>query len=551
VTALSRLFAKLAELPPATNEVAIDRDLTVPVGDGVSLLADRWHPATHPRAGEYPPIVLIRTPYGRRGPGSLIARVVAERGYQVVVVSCRGTHGSGGEWLPFRNEKRDGAAVLEWLAGQPWFVPNVMTAGPSYVGMTQWAVAADAPSWVKGMSMAVTSSWFRDVVYPGDVFAYASMLAWLAAVDDPRGGVRDLLKLALSGRKLKAAAAAPPLSRSDTVMVGHQVDYDQDWLAHESRDDPWWADIDFSPAIATMPPVAMVAGWYDLFLPNQLEDFKRLQAAGRQARIVIGPWTHGDRAGMAAHVREILDWAKVTLRGSRDARTTSVRVNVLGSDNWLDLPSWPPPAQASRYHLSQEGTLTTGSPTGAPDRYRFDPRNPTPSIGGAWLAGDAGAKDNKDRERRDDVLTYTTDVLDHDVLVVGELTAELFVQTSSEHVDFFVRLCDVSPPGRSVNISDGIVRLPSAAGEVQPDGSLRVRLRMYPTAAVFRRGHRLRLQVSSGAHPVYPANPGSGEPLGKATAQVAVDVTVLHDAEHPSCVTLPVHEPLSQAVGAR
>jgi putative CocE/NonD family hydrolase len=121
---------------------------------------------------------------------------------------------------------------------------------------------------------------------------------------------------------------------------------------------------------------------------------------------------------------------------------------------------------------------------------------------------------------------------------MGEVTAELFVASSLEHTDFFARLCEVDPTGKSVNICDALLRVAPGRAERQPGAPLRFTL--WPAAHVFRRGNRLRLQVSSGAHPRYARNTGTGEPLGTATRLVRADQQVFHDPGHPSAITLPV-----------
>ena len=144
--------------------------------DGVVLLADRWAPAATANSSP-PPVVLVRSPYGRREVG-VIGRLFAERGYQVLIQSCRGTFGSGGDWVPFRHEEADGQATLAWLAEQPWFSGTVCTFGPSYLGLVQWAVCGDPPAWLKAMAPAVTATNFRDaVIYPGNTLGLETMLS--------------------------------------------------------------------------------------------------------------------------------------------------------------------------------------------------------------------------------------------------------------------------------------------------------------------------------------------------------------------------------------
>jgi hypothetical protein len=123
---------------------------------------------------------------------------------------------------------------------------------------------------------------------------------------------------------------------------------------------------------------------------------------------------------------------------------------------------------------------------------------------------------------------------------MGSLSADLHVRSTRDHTDFFVRLCDVSPRGRSKNLSDGIVRLRPGDVNRSADGSISVRISMWPTANTFKHGHRIRLQVSSGAHPLFIRNTGTGEPLASATNLSAADQEIFHDAEHPSSVVLPV-----------
>jgi putative CocE/NonD family hydrolase len=137
-------------------------------------------------------------------------------------------------------------------------------------------------------------------------------------------------------------------------------------------------------------------------------------------------------------------------------------------------------------------------------------------------------------------LTYTSPVLSEDLTVVGPLSATLFLRSSLEHTDFFIRLCDVTPKGRSYNLSDGIVRLTPGSVEKEDDGTFRLEIAMWPTANTFRAGHRIRLQVSSGAHPLFCRNAGTGEPWATGSNLKSADQEVFHDAGRPSCITLPV-----------
>jgi hypothetical protein len=320
-------------------------------------------------------------------------------------------------------------------------------------------------------------------------------------------------------------------------------------LVHDAPGDPWWRPVDFGAGAQHAPPATLLGGWYDIFLPKQVADFEALIAAGRTARLTIGPWTHASPGGMAAAVRDGLDWfdthlldgnARLQKRGP--SRRGPVRLYVMGTRRWVEVPTWPPPADSRRWHLHPGGRLDeAAADASAPDRYRYDPSDPTPACGGASLEnGSAGPKDQHRREQRADVLTYTSDRCVGPLTVMGPVTADLHLRSSLEHTDVFVRLCDVSPKGRSTNVSDGIVRLRPGDVERQSDGSFRLGIAMWPTANTFLPGHRVRLQVSGGAHPLFARNPGSGEPIATATTLRAADHEVLHDPDHPSAVVLPV-----------
>jgi hypothetical protein len=441
------------------------------------------------------------------------------------------------------NEQADGRATLEWVAGQPWFDGQLLTFGPSYLGLTQWAVAEAAPEYVRAMALNVTASNFRDaVVYPGGSFALELALTWLHQVDNQEGGRLHVIRTMLgSPAAVRKASSVLPLRDSDAAIVGHHSPFFQDWIDHDAQGDVWWDRLHFGRELAAVPPTTLVGGWYDLFLPSQIADFEALRAAGRQARLTVGPWTHASPAGLGGALRDSLEFFGEQLT-TRAAGRDTVRLFVMGSKRWEEFSDWPPPAEGQTWYLGRGGTLGPEAPQdGPPDRYRYDPADPTPGIGGPSLLGrSAGPKDQRPRESRRDVVTYTSAVMTHDLTVIGPLRAVLHLRSTLEHTDFFVRLCDVSPKGRSTNLSDGIVRLSPGAVTTAADGTFVLEIALWPTANTFQTGHRIRLQVSSGAHPLFARNTGSGEPLSTATSLRAADQEIWHDADHRSCLVLPV-----------
>jgi putative CocE/NonD family hydrolase len=541
MTVLSRLAGPLLKLPPpGTRDISVERDLGAKMADGAVLLADRWFP-TRP-SGDVPTL-LIRTPYGRRIMGPL-GRLFAERGYQTVIQSCRGTFGSAGDWEPLRHERSDGHATLSWVAGQPWFDGRLVTWGASYLGMTQWAVAADAPDFLKAMALDVTAANAREAfVFPGGSFALEMALSWAYQIKYQELGIRTVLRTQLDSAKVVARAAEVlPLGQADTAAVGEAVPAYQSWLEHSEPGDPWWDVTDFSRQLARVPPASFVGGWYDLFLAAQVADYEAVRRAGRSARLTIGPWNHSSPGLVGETVRDGLSWFDEQLGMRQGGERAPVRVFVMGRNRWEEFSLWPPAGEEQRWYLGSERTLVPEpGPDRGPDRFHFNPHDPTPAVGGAsLLAGTSGPKDQRRREARRDVLTYTSPVLREDLTVIGPVSATLFVRSSLEHTDFFVRLCDVDHKGKSTNISDGIIRLSPSSITRDPDGVSRLEIAMWPTANTFKVGHRLRVQVSSAAHPLYARNSGTGEPMATGSFLRSADQEVFGGGARPSSVALRV-----------
>jgi len=542
VSLLSRAVDVVARLPPArTRAIIVQRGIEIPMPDGVSLLADRYRA----RAGGTEPIVLMRSPYGRAGLHALAARAFAERGYQVVVQSCRGTHGSGGEFNAYRDEARDGRATLEWIGRQTWSKGGVAMFGPSYLGVAQWAAASSAPLSLRALAPAITSARVRAFTYPAGAFSLDSTLTWLATLArQRRTGLRGLRDQFDGRMRLARGFGTLPLAEADGAVTGHVVPFYQDWLSRQ-HDDAFWAPVEFErhlPDVAA--PVTMVTGWYDMFLPVQLADYRALRDAGRVVRITIGPWKHADPGVARESLRDALGWFDTHLKGPPGERGSRVRVFVGGARRWIELEDWPPPARRTNWYLHPDGRLLPRPPVvSPPDGYSYDPADPTPSVGGSLLASRGGPRNNRALEARRDVLVYTSAALVRDVEVIGAVSAHLHVASTLEHTDFFVRLCDVDASGTSRNICDGLLRLIPEMWHRAKDGVANIEVELWPAAHLFRRGHRIRVQVSSGAHPRFSRNLGGDEPFGFATTMHVASQQVWHDPDHPSAIVLPVRDP--------
>jgi putative CocE/NonD family hydrolase len=532
VNVTSQLLQRLFKLPPpTTRDVAVARDLRVLMPDGVELLANRWAPK---HGADGLPTALYRSPYGRRGMMGLTqGRAMAERGFQVLIVSARGTFGSGGTFDPMRQERADGLATLDWVVKQPWFGDSIVLLGGSYLGYVQWAVADQLPPEVKAMIPQVTESALSLEFLRKGGMSLETPFAWGIMTDgqERRGAI---LRQLFSGRKHARALFTIPLRDADVAATGHRIGYVQDILTHDAES-PRWSGIDHSMRVADVTvPVSSIGGWYDIFLPGQLRDFRILQDAGRPARLTVGPWAHMSVDPVIP--RESIEFGLAHARREQPPHRAPVRLYVMGEEAWRDFDTWPPKDYApQRFYLQSDGSLSTELPgESEPDNYRYYPSDPTPAVGGVLMRiRGAGRVDNRVLEARPDVLCFTSDVLDRDVEIIGDVSAEVWFRSSLRYADVFVRLCDVDTQGRSYNVCDGLVNL-SGANEIAC-----ATVQLWPTAYRFKRGHRIRVQVSSGAFPRYARNPGTGDPLATATRLMTADQQVYHDPAHPSAVIMP------------
>jgi putative CocE/NonD family hydrolase len=307
-------------------------------------------------------------------------------------------------------------------------------------------------------------------------------------------------------------------------------------------------------------PALMITGWYDWSINDPLETWTHLRAEAREpvrsrSRLIISPAAHnapGYHEGREQHSELdrdyrlttitdlLLRWVQAVREGTTDS-WPRVIYYLMGANEWRVADDWPVPEAEERvWYLSARGELSTESPPAqsAPDRYTYDPSDPTPTVGGSIVSYvlPPGSVDVSDVQRRSDVLTYTTAPLEHDLDIVGPLRLILYVTTSAVDTDFAARLSDVFPDGRAIQLQSGILRArhrdpreePSL---LTPQSLYRLEIDMWATANRFRAGHRIRLDVSSADFPRYDRNTNLG---GGQGAPVPAVQTIHHDAACPS-----------------
>lgn len=581
-------------MQPMISGVRAYFDVPATMRDGVILRANVYRPDDGGE-GRYP-VLLMRLPYGKDFPlgSSLINPAqVARRGYVVVVQDVRGTFTSDGEFDPMRNESEDGVDTLEWAANLPGADGLVGMFGGSYMGFTQWAVAREAPTALRAMIPLITWADPNDGMFSRNgVFELGLENTWLLqrGLDvlsrrhrgNPAGQLRAFARMAHEfDRLVESGYAEVPLQRFGP-LVRLELDRPATAGLAQREDLAYQEPASVAPAYATARiPMLHIGGWYDIFLNGTLSNFAAMLASGNANQyLVIGPWSHttftssvgdldfGMGAGAALIDNQIdlvslhLQFFDHFLRNAENGFEQWPRVKyfMMGSKVWRASDIWPPAnMRPELWYLHSGGRANTSNGDGvlsrqAPaaessDVFVYDPEHPAPTIGGATLMHPSlrsGALDQRPVEARDDVLVFTSAPIEQPLSLAGPVTATLFVATDGPDTDFVARLVDVYPDGRAMTLTDGVTRLryrdgvASPAGLVEAGRVYEIRVDLWATAVTFLQGHRVRLDVTSSSFPRWERNPNTSEDASQATTWRVASQTVLHDAEHPSCVTLPL-----------
>ncbi|MBL7487681.1 CocE/NonD family hydrolase [Frankia sp. AgB1.9] len=490
-----------------TTDYRVTSELRIPMRDGVVLLADHLAPVGTSRG-----TVLVRGPYGFGAVvTALTGGLYASRGFDVLLVRCRGTFGSGGTFDPMITEIDDAADTVAWLREQPWFGGRFATAGGSYLGFTQWALLMDPPPELAAALIQVAPHDFSRVAYLGGAFTLFDFLSWSDSVahQEEKGYVTSLRRRATADRRATEAVARLPVASCSDEICDGRAPWFQDWAARRDLDDPFWAPMRLSAALDRVQvPVLLQTGWQDMFLQQTIEQYEHLRRRGLDVALTVGPWTHLGIATRGSRIvqPESLDWlAEHLAKDAPRGRPQPVHVVTTGSGQWRDLPAWPPPARDHVLYPQPDGSLGShAAGDGATASFTYDPADPTPTRGGRGSSPrSAGYQDDTELGRRADVLTFTGPALTEPLAVAGLPVVELTHACDNPHADLFVRVSEVDRKGRSRNVSDGFVRL--SPGETT--GTVRVTLD--PMDHRFAAGSRIRLLVAGGSFPHWERNLGT------------------------------------------
>jgi putative CocE/NonD family hydrolase len=548
---LGKLLASIGALMAAPRalaeaggpyEMVVSSDVMIAMRDGVKLATDIYRPARdgRPVPGRFP-VILERTPYGKtvvsRSELSVaeptpksraeVAKFFVSRGYVVIYQDCRGRYASQGEFVKYLSDGADGYDTCAWIVRQPWCDGRIGTMGLSYAAHTQGALGCAGAPGVAAMVIdcGAFANAYQGGIRQGGAFEL-KQVTWAvpAAIESPQVANDPVRLKAMKAIDLRAWFARMPWKKGHSPLSDAPEYEDYVWEQWEHGTfDAYWKQVgiyaegfydQFVDAAMTH-----ISGWYDPYSRTATTNYMGLSRRKRgPVRLIIGPWTHGDRSLTYAGDVDFgpqatldgnvapdfltlrLRWFDAWLKGEGNGvqAEPAVRIFVMGGGSgrrnaqgrlehggrWRAERDWPiPDARLTEYHLHGDGRLLSQAPAtdAAPLVYDFDPDRPVPSIGGTITSGKpvmvGGAFDQVEGPRyfgsrepylplaaRPDVLVFETEPLSEDVEVTGAIEARLFVASDRPDTDFTFKLIDVHPPsedypeGFAMNLTDGILR---------------------------------------------------------------------------------------------
>jgi len=533
------------------NSITVQYHVPVMMRDGIALSTDLLLPD---QPGPFP-VVLCRTPYGNQDKARLELKIwLARRGFACVFQDCRGRYDSEGEWEPFRNEANDGVDTLQWIAQQPFCNGRIGMMGGSYEGYCCWMAAIHAPIALKAIvPMVPLPDPVKNVPYQNGAFFW-NMIVWglmVHARTNQEVAMVDWPKFYLTN----------PL-REMAKQVGFTSQTWDNWMQHSIRDE-WWDQVCYQHQLDRVQiPVLHISGWYDDDGIATFTNFPamRLHSSAEvasQQELILGAWPHKiNRNQQIGQVdfgpnclidlnTQIADFFYKHLNVSQTTLPASrCKLFIMGENQWIGTDDWPIQGSQTRQlflhsngsanSAQGDGWLSFDTPGEEPsDHYIFDPEHPVPYLTDPNTLQLGEAFDQREIESRQDVLVYSTPPLEEDLVICGWLLLHLFIQSDAMGTDFTGKLVDVWPSGEAIQLNDGIQRAEfrnqlDKPEWLSPDQTYPVTIDMWATGICLKKGHRIRLEVSSSAVPKFYPHHNTSDIQSEAVTWKKASQTVYH-----------------------
>ncbi len=563
------------------SKLKVMKNLMAPMRDGVLLSCDVYRP----EGDERYPAILMRTPYLKEKFADewLYSdyEELALSGYNVVIQDVRGVGASEGVLLSSGgSEVDDGFDTVEWVAAQDWCDGNVGMYGLSYFGFTQMAAASQTPPHLKAICPFQNAALFPLSISKSlTLGCYHLMWLYGRVLDNlERYGLSESEKehvreqISYYQKNWEEVMFRLPLRETPAAQIeGAPLLKDYIELVDGVEDDRFWEKARRPvPLWKIEVPMFFLTGWFDAAKDGTFDNYHEVMTNGtatakEKSRLIVGPWQHGgmlaakidgmdfgeENSGRNYGIQKMTrEWFDHWLKGKELAEYAPVSVFVLGVNKWREEKEWPlARTQYTDFYIHSGETKNTGIlnkdvPGEEPaQNYIYDPEDPLPS-NFQDKDGHTVFADPKVLEAREDVLVYLSDPLSAAMEVTGCVKFVLYAKTSAVDTDFFCRISDTDPNGRSFPLLHGIVRAKFRNGRtpepVVPGEVYTYEIELGCISNVFRQGHRIRLEISSSSYPENDRNLNTGERVGHGRVSVKAQQTIFHDSQYPSRLILPV-----------
>jgi putative CocE/NonD family hydrolase len=495
------------------------------------------------------------------------------RGYAYAIADARGRFDSEGDFKPYRADGPDGSDIMNWIATQPWSNGKIATIGGSYGGKNQWMMAKENnPHHVAMAPYVAPQDEFHDTGRYNGVPKLDLMYTWMMGMD---GRVRQ----SPAGWNWSALMRHLPLVTMDKLN-GRDVPVWREWMEHDTLDD-YWTPVQMRGFYDRFDiPSFNVTGWLEGQLKGTVQGYENAVRTGKNPsdhKLIIGPWLHGVNNPRNRKVGErdfgpdaIIEldrmrdaWLDHRMLGKPQPDQANVTYFLPVKNEWRKAEAWPIPSTSfTEYFLDSggkantlfgDGVLRTGTAgAGKYDELVYDPANPVPTVSsrtsGARGGLLQGPVDHRSIETRPDVLVYTSEPLREGLEITGPVKARVHISTDVPDTDITVKLLDVYPDGRALNLTEGIARARyrnsySKPEMMEPGKVYAIEVELFPTSNYFEPGHRIRIEVSSSDFPNFGRNLNTGKNNETTTEMRTARTRIMHSKEHPSAIVLPVVPP--------
>ena len=508
------------------NRIKVIKNVMVPMQDGIRLATDIYKPLPD---GKYP-VIIARTPYGKRGkihPYKKMAELLASQGYVVIIQDVRGKFDSEGEFFPYANEAMDGDQTITWAGEAPWSNGKTALVGLSYLGSCAWLAAKYKNPYLCTIVPMFTShdtySMWIDKGFP----FLKGPIWWLSKFTGKK------INRYVTQRRLEKNLWKLPVSELDVHVNKQRISYFREYLTHTSPDE-FWDNISLNKYVNDIDlPSLIIGGWYDPFIKGTCEDFLRMiqspssSSKNQQCELVIGPWAHnpgqkftgisfGAKANVGVVLDETLKWCDRWLKSNNqfDGNNKKVRYFVMGKNEWNESDEWPPGnAEYKKYYLStsthgvyRKNGLLSEAPSEKlhATHFIYDPKDPV-LFRGSYLLHEEGwiaPIDQIEILSRNDVLLYTTEPLNEILVIAGVVKLIVYVSSDAFDTDFCAKISDVHPDGKIYNLRPGFIRMRFRDSLehpklMEPGTIYKIEIVFRPVAAAFLENHRIQLQITS------------------------------------------------------